>query len=259
MASVLEKLGEWGFTAPDVTLCTSQNLALPLQKFTFTEAARWFDITGSFAGDCEIWLNPAHFPPGAKTPIAALNPAQPKHGIKLAALAPMPRLQIFIGGDGCRIFTGATRHFVMHAMLWGGSSLAIGDAASCNGARAVLQRSRLIIGHDAMLSDEILLQTSQQHTLVDLTEMRALNAAQETTVIGEHVWLGRRATVMPGVTIGRGAVLAAGAVATRDIPACTIAAGIPAAVIRENVSWCRNGDHDVDAAELAASGILPQR
>jgi acetyltransferase-like isoleucine patch superfamily enzyme len=259
MASVHEKLGEWGFTAPDVTLCTPQNLALPLQKFTFAEAARWFDISGHFAADCEIWLNPAAFPPGAKTPITALNPAQPKQGIKIAAMTPVPRLQIFIGGDDCRIFTGAMAHFVMHAMLWEGTRLAIGDAATCNGARAILQRSTLIIGSDCMLSDEILLQTSQQHTLVDLTSMSALNRLHETTIIGDHVWLGRRATVMPGVTIGRGAILAAGAVAARDIPECTVAAGVPAAVIRENVSWCRNDAGTVDAAELAAAGISPPR
>lgn len=62
---------------------------------------------------------------------------------------------------------------------------------------------------------------------------------------------------MPGVSIGRGAVLAAGAVATRNIPACTIAAGVPSAVIRDNVSRCRDDRDEVNAAELAAAGIFP--
>jgi acetyltransferase-like isoleucine patch superfamily enzyme len=246
-------LSAWG--DPGTVICNPQSLALPLQKFTFSQAQNWFAITGSFAGDCEIWLNPAAFPPGVRMPVTALNPAQPRRGIKIVALAPAPEVQLFIGGDDLRVFIGATPHFVMHATLWGGSNLIIGDDATCNAARAVLQNSTLVIGRDAMLSDEILLQCSQQHTLVDLNTMSVLNQAHETSIIGEHVWLGRRSVVMPGVRIGKGAVLAAGAVATRDIPACCVAAGVPAAVIRQNTTWCRNDRNEIDAAELAAAGL----
>ena len=52
-------------------------------------------------------------------------------------------------------------------------------------------------------------------------------------VIGKNVWLGASVTVVPGVTIGDNAVIAAGAVVTKDVPANTIAAGVPAKVIRE--------------------------
>ena len=51
--------------------------------------------------------------------------------------------------------------------------------------------------------------------------------------IGKNVWIGSNATVLPGVSIGDGAIVAAGAVVTRDIPAKTIAAGVPAKVIRK--------------------------
>lgn len=54
--------------------------------------------------------------------------------------------------------------------------------------------------------------------------------------VGNRVWLGSRATVLPGVTIGEGAVIAAGAVVTRDVPPYSIAGGVPAKVIGE-----RNG------------------
>ena len=52
------------------------------------------------------------------------------------------------------------------------------------------------------------------------------------TVVGHDVWLGYRALVMPGVTIGHGAVIAAGSVVTGDVPPYAIAGGNPAKVIR---------------------------
>jgi maltose O-acetyltransferase len=50
-------------------------------------------------------------------------------------------------------------------------------------------------------------------------------------IIGDHVWIGYRAVVLPGVTIGEGAVVAAGAVVSRDVEPFTIVGGTPARVI----------------------------
>ena len=47
------------------------------------------------------------------------------------------------------------------------------------------------------------------------------------------MWLGANVTVLPGVTIGEGSVIAAGAVVTKDVPANMIAVGVPAKVIRK--------------------------
>lgn len=50
--------------------------------------------------------------------------------------------------------------------------------------------------------------------------------------IGSHVWIGSNATILPGVTIGDWAVVAAGAVVTHDVPAMTVVCGIPAKVLK---------------------------
>ncbi len=51
--------------------------------------------------------------------------------------------------------------------------------------------------------------------------------------IGKNVWIGSHATLLPGVTIGDHAVVAAGAVVTKDVPANTVAGGVPAKRIKE--------------------------
>ena len=53
------------------------------------------------------------------------------------------------------------------------------------------------------------------------------------TIVGNNVWLGRNAAVMPGVTVGDGSVIGVNSVVTRDIPPNSFAAGAPARVIRK--------------------------
>ena len=50
--------------------------------------------------------------------------------------------------------------------------------------------------------------------------------------IGDKVWIGANATILPGVTVGEGAVIAAGAVVTKDVAPRTVVAGVPARMIK---------------------------
>jgi serine acetyltransferase len=66
-------------------------------------------------------------------------------------------------------------------------------------------------------------------------------------VIGDGTWVGTRAIVLPGVTIGSRAVVAAGSVVTRDVPDEVLVAGNPARVVRELTypPYCRRAWHDI--------------
>jgi acetyltransferase-like isoleucine patch superfamily enzyme len=55
--------------------------------------------------------------------------------------------------------------------------------------------------------------------------------------IGSHVWIGSRATILKGVNIGSGSVVAYGAVVTNNVPENTLVAGVPAKIIKHNVQW----------------------
>ena len=54
-------------------------------------------------------------------------------------------------------------------------------------------------------------------------------------VIGDDVWIGRRAIIMPGVRIGNGCVIGAGAVVTKDVPPYCVVGGVPAKIIKKRV------------------------
>jgi len=98
------------------------------------------------------------------------------------------------------------------------------------GARSVINRGCIIdvrtgltIGADVSISPEVAI-LSTQHDLNDVE----FSLQGKRVVIEDHVWIGMRATVLPGVTIGRGAVIAAGAVVTKDVAPLDIVAGVPA-------------------------------
>lgn len=84
-------------------------------------------------------------------------------------------------------------------------------------------RRGVTIGHDANLASEVNIWTAE-HSLSDPDF--AVTGGPVT--IGHHAYIGNRVIILPGVTIGEGAVIGSGAVVTRDIPAWTIAYGVPA-------------------------------
>lgn len=89
-------------------------------------------------------------------------------------------------------------------------------------------RRHITIGDHVNLSSEVAIWTLQHdYRDPDFAEVGA------PVVVGDRAWLSFRATILPGVTIGEGAVVAAGAVVTRDVPPYTVVAGTPARVVAE--------------------------
>lgn len=89
---------------------------------------------------------------------------------------------------------------------------------------------RIEIGEGTAIARDVIIRSFDGHN-IDGSPLSA------PIKIGNHVWIGQRAMILKGVTIGDGAVIAAGAIVTKDIPAGCLAAGVPAKVIRTNVKW----------------------
>jgi acetyltransferase-like isoleucine patch superfamily enzyme len=102
-------------------------------------------------------------------------------------------------------------------------------AGSVIGFDVILDGRRYItIGEHVNVSSEVAIWTLQHdYRDADFAEIGA------PVVIGDRAWLSFRATVLPGVTIGEGAVVAAGAVVARDVPPYAVVAGVPARVVAE--------------------------
>ena len=106
-----------------------------------------------------------------------------------------------------------------------------------NGTAITARSRRISIGAHTMIAPDCVITDSDFHALWP-AETRHIEPAFERdadVLIGSHVWIGMRSLILKGVTIGDGAIIAAGSVVTRDVPAGAVAAGAPARVIREHV------------------------
>jgi acetyltransferase-like isoleucine patch superfamily enzyme len=136
---------------------------------------------------------------------------------------PKPKV---LNGGGTLISGGCT--------LWSGVRLEVGPGATLSiGKGSYLNRNTLVVCHQAVEIDEhctiswdVVIMDTHQH------ERAGLRSLPGPVRIGRGVWIGCRAIILPGVTIGEGAVIGAGAVVTKDIPPNAVAAGQPARVIR---------------------------
>ena len=111
-----------------------------------------------------------------------------------------------------------------------GEHLTIGARTFVNFNLVALDVAPIAIGDDCQIGPNVQLLTAYHPT--EPEPRRAKLEAAAPIAIGDNVWLGGGAIVLPGVTIGDNAVIGAGAVVTEDVPADVLAVGNPARVIR---------------------------
>lgn len=109
-----------------------------------------------------------------------------------------------------------------------GKNIHVGKRVFINSGCCFQDQGGIFIGDDCLIGHQVVLATLD-HSL-EPSKRKGMHPA--SIRLGKNVWVGAHATVLKGVTVGDDAVIAAGAVVTKDVPAGAIVAGVPARVIR---------------------------
>ena len=120
----------------------------------------------------------------------------------------------------CGLFSG------VRLECWKDATISIGDGTYLNRNTEVVAARSVRVGRDCKIARDVIIMDTDQHALP------GAELIVRPVEIGDRVWIGARAIVLKGVTVGHDAVIAAGAIVTRDVPAHGIVAGNPARPVR---------------------------
>lgn len=109
-----------------------------------------------------------------------------------------------------------------------GAALSIGDHTFINTGVIISVRGQVSIGQHCQIANQVIIMDNDFHGVED----RDKPELPQPIIIEDNVWLATRCMILKGVTIGKGAVVAAGAVVTKDVPPYTLVGGVPAKIIR---------------------------
>ena len=125
-------------------------------------------------------------------------------------------------------------------LISGWGPIRIGDRVFVNCGTVLISVLGITVGDDVALANEVYVMDSNSHGVEGRPHVEA------PVTIGDGTWVGARAMILPGVTIGKRVVVAAGSVVTRDVPDDVLVAGNPARVVRslEYPAGCKRAWHD---------------
>jgi len=113
-----------------------------------------------------------------------------------------------------------------------GTGIVIGDRTGIGARAFIAGQGGVTIGSDVITGPNIQI-FSENHNFDDTTlTIKEQGVARQPTIIGNNCWLGGGITILAGVTIGDGCVIAAGSVVTKSVPPNSVVAGVPAKVIK---------------------------
>lgn len=163
-------------------------------------------------------------------------------GIKVLMVAAGRRLQTKIKAFVCRrvLTHGVDLHLGARTRIWAPSHVRMGNQVYVG--KDVHIEANCRIGNYCLIANRVAIVGRHDHDFSTVgfpvrfspwvgSQRFPSQYADEEAVIEDDVWLGYSTIVLTGVTVGRGSVVAAGSVVTRDIPPYSIAAGVPAKVI----------------------------
>lgn len=152
----------------------------------------------------------------------------PGDGVVYAASRSIPRRppeSSLVLADDTRLHRGSRLYFEGPR-----ARIEIGAHTSVGIRSEIRCRERVVIGARCAISWDVQILDTDYHEIVGTPTTKPVT-------IGDDVWIGTRAVILKGVTIGDGAVVAAGSIVRSDVPAHSVVGGNPARVLREDVAW----------------------
>lgn len=154
----------------------------------------------------------------------------------------LSNMEIYIRGDNHRLIIGEKCRY-KGGIVWfedNNCHIYIGRNTSIESAHlAVTEPNRkIVIGEDCMFSSDIEFRTGDSHSIIDNETRKRINWGQDI-IVGDHVWIGAHAIILKGVIIGNNSIIGTNSLVTKSISNNSIAAGIPARIVRNNIDWVR--------------------
>lgn len=140
-------------------------------------------------------------------------------------------------GKGAEIHLGSQVQIErrVNLSLGDGARISVGDNTYIGEGSILAAMKEIKIGSGCAISWYVCFMDTSSHRVGKKGEPLSMLIAP--VIIGDHVWIGCRASINKGVTVGEGAIIANNAVVTRDVPPGVMVGGNPARVIKENVDW----------------------
>lgn len=161
---------------------------------------------------------------------------------------------VFMDGASCRN-TGPAENVVIgrHCTIGAafialfGGKITVGENTYIGPETSLQSKERITIGNNVIVANNVILLDNNNHPTSSEMRMK-MSACQDfindelwtwkyadsaPITIEDNVWIGRDARILKGVTVGKGSIIALGAVVTRDVPAYSVAAGNPARVVKQ--------------------------
>ncbi len=160
---------------------------------------------------------------------------------------------------GMLLYMGRDVNVEQGAVFGDGRNIRIGDSSglgiNCRMYGPVSLGKHVMMGPDVMV-----ITSNHRSDRLDVPMTQQGGTGPHPVVIGDDVWIGARVIILPGVTVGNGAVLAAGSVVTKDVPAYAVVAGNPARMVRDRRSGAAeepSAENQEPGAKVCTASWLP--
>lgn len=112
-----------------------------------------------------------------------------------------------------------------------GNNCAISDDSHITAINSIQFGNNVLLGKKVLITDNS--HGSSTPDVLDIAPSKRALYSKGPVIIDDNVWIGEKASIMPGVHIGKGAIIAANAVVTHDVPVGSVAAGVPARIVKK--------------------------